>query len=122
MRRRALRVMAVGAGVGLCAAACAPTPPPVGKDREQLADLDSRKPSKADVLLMFGAPAATFEGERILTYRMGRGYENTLTVVSPIVRSEDPRFAYLLHAEYSLVLVFDGSDTLERWSLVPVGR
>jgi hypothetical protein len=115
-------MMVAGALVGVCLGACAPTPPPVAKDREQLADLDRRKPSKTDVLLMFGAPAATFEGERILTYRMGRGHENTLRVVSPIVRSEDPRFAYLLDAEYSLVLVFDSADTLERWSLVPVGR
>ena len=113
-------VLALGLSAGMIA--CAPTRPPVEQDRQQLSDLVEQRTSKADVLLKFGAPAAAFEGERILTYRMARGCHNVLDVVSPIVRTEDPRFAYMLHAEYSLVLVFDRSDTLERWSLVPVGR
>jgi hypothetical protein len=109
-------------GLAVCAAGCAPTRPPVEQDRQQLSDLVEHRTSKADVLLKLGAPAATYEGERILAYRMGRGHQNILSVVSPIVRTDDPRFVSLLHSEYSLVLVFDSADTLERWSLVPVGR
>ncbi len=89
-------------------------------DTKWLAYLEEGKTTKEDVLLRLGLPAAQFEGERILTYRMMLSDEEGLVVVSRELSSSDPRLSQWARAEYSLVLVFNERHILQRHSLLRV--
>lgn len=68
--------------------------------------------SREQTILALGQPSATFESERILTYRIGgegsRGY---------FVRDAAGTW---YETSYSLVLVFDETAVLKAHSLVPI--
>ena len=81
--------------------------PPVGQ-RDLLAFLQPGTTTRAEVLLKLGPPDASYEQERILTYRLSEdegGYR--------FPKSYDPE-------KYSLVLVFDAKSVLVKRTLVKV--
>ena len=91
---------------------CATTPPPPA-DPHLLDFLRDGQSTKETVVLKLGQPSALLESGRILTYR---------------VRQEKDRGYFLREAsatnwcelKFSLVLVFDPAEVLERHSLVEV--
>jgi hypothetical protein len=70
--------------------------------------------SREEVLLKLGEPSASFERDRILTYRIGKDPRQGYYVVLPTV------FEQWQQVRYSLVLVFDAGGVLEKESLVAV--
>jgi hypothetical protein len=92
----------------LALGACASTP--VGKP-DLLDFIEDGRTTREEVLLALGDPSAAYEGERILTYRLGRddgGY-------FPLEKAQG-----FLSVNYSLVLVFDESNLVRRHSLVAI--
>jgi hypothetical protein len=71
------------------------------------------------VLLRLGEPSASFEGERILTYRVGRTEAGERWLVARAVLAGPPKRAGPAGLE-SLVLVFAPDGTLEKHALVAV--
>jgi hypothetical protein len=103
-----LALIAVGA---LCVGCVTPPQPPANP---RLLDfLQDGTTSKETVLLQLGQPSAQFESGRILTYRIGlekdRGYFLRETGATN-----------WLDLKFSLVLVFDGRDLLQRHAMVEV--
>lgn len=99
-------MIVVGSLLVLTACASAPL-------ADRLAFLVDGSTTKEDVLFRLGLPSAEFEGERILTYRIGTGAKRGTVVV--------PRHAGDWQgAEYSLVLVFDAQQVLRRHALIKV--
>ena len=102
---------------------CATTSPLAEKTAEKSAEktflesLEDGKTSKQMVILKLGQPSGTFEGERILTYRIGKdehGYsvldrQTGVSVYSPWTG-----------AKFSLVLIFDEHNVLRKHSMVLV--
>ena len=68
--------------------------------------------TRTDVLLRLGIPSASFENERILTYRIGGDSSKGFFV-------RDAAGTWY-ETSYSLVLVFDSNSVLENQSLVRV--
>ncbi len=101
---------------------CGPTLQIAQSEVEQkwLAYLKDGSTTKEEVLLRLGLPAARFEGERILTYRLMLTDEEGLVVVAREFNMRDPRLSYWPRGEYSLVLVFDGKYILQRHALLRV--
>jgi hypothetical protein len=80
--------------------------------------------TKEEVIMRLGEPIWIFEEGRIYTYRLHLDNKGN---VKPIVaekstadRSFSEYFAYNYKRQYSLVLVFDEKDVLEKHSLVRV--
>jgi hypothetical protein len=95
-------------GVG-CAAAKIP-----GASPDLLSLLRPGTTTRQEVLLTLGQPSASFEQERILTYRVGRDPEQGYYIVAASLLQPWQR------VRYSMVLVFDARGVLERYSLVPL--
>ena len=74
--------------------------------RQWLPFLEDGKTNRAEVLSSLGQPSARFQGERILTYRM--------------MLDSEKRFVSDNRGAYSLVLVFDDRDVLEKHNLLRV--
>lgn len=111
VRFRLARALArcVAAGGLALLAACA-SPPPHG--RVDLLDfLQDGTTRRADVQLRLGEPAAMFEGERILAYRLGRDAGGYLLLKG----GSDWR-----QVRHNLMLVFDPQGVLQRHSLVDI--
>ena len=70
--------------------------------------------TREEVILQLGQPSASFEHERILTYRLGEVRRAGLYLISPT------NTLPWADVRYSLVLIFDGSGRLERKGLVTV--
>jgi hypothetical protein len=103
--RALLRLAAVLAIVSLVSCA---SPPPPAQDliaSGALGFLSDGVTTREQATLRLGLPARTFEGDRILVYRMGWGEDGQL-------RSGN------MTGSYDLVLVFDASDVLVRHALV----
>jgi hypothetical protein len=107
-----LRVAAIVLGT-VCLAGCA-TPPIQGANPRLLEFLRDGTSTRDEVILALGQPSATFQQERILTYRLGEDATQGYFVEQP--HSTSP----WLGVRYSLVLVFDAGGTLQKHSLVPV--
>jgi hypothetical protein len=104
------RRIAVALLVATLLVACASAP--VGQ-QDLLTFLQEGQTSRQEVYLALGEPSAVFEGERILTYRLGQdkgGY---------FLLQQGPGFQGV---NYSLVLVFDDTGQLARHALVEVRR
>jgi hypothetical protein len=111
--------VALGAAAGGCAARS--TPAQVADvERLQLAFVRDGVTTREEVLLRLGVPSAQFEGERILTYRLGLDAKGALGPMSPQVAAEDRRFAVWTRSAYNLVLVFDPGNVLRRHSFIEV--
>jgi len=96
------------------AIACAPTLPEINGDKYLLDFLNTGLTREA-ILMELGTPSASFEGDRIFTYRIA-GNEETGYLVS------DRQVVYGNWglATHSLVLVFDENGELEKYKLVKV--
>jgi hypothetical protein len=103
------------------AAGCAPgLHPTPATDTEiaqgPLAFLHDGSTTKEDVILTLGAPAAVFESEKILTYRFRHTREEGMRVLAKDSHPYETWDA----VQYSLVLVFDAQQVLQKHNLVQV--
>ena len=100
-------------------ASCATTSPPVEKIAEKafLEFLEDGKASKQMVILKLGQPSGTFEGEKIVTYRIGKDEQGYFVVDR---QGSTPVPGGWTGAKFSLVLIFDEHNVLQKHSLVPV--
>jgi hypothetical protein len=110
--RRQMTHLILVALVGTGLASCMPTVP--FADPNLLSFLRMGETTRQDVLLMLGQPSASFEQERILTYRLGQDSTQGYYLVTP------SQFSQWQNVHYSLVLVFDANGRLEKQRLVPV--
>ena len=104
---------------------CAGTQQVVNKEAHPNLDfLKEGVTTKEDVLLKLGIPAAQFEGERILLYRLREREKEGLMVIPPELGYRDARLAPMRSSwgmgDYSLVLVFDEKNTLRKQSLIKI--
>jgi hypothetical protein len=83
-----------------------------GASPDLLGFLVKGRTTRSQVLTTLGQPSARFEGDRILTYRIGHREEQGYFVIVPE--------AYGWTARYSLVLVFDSGGVLQKQNLVEV--
>jgi len=83
-----------------------------------LESLEDGKTSKQMVILKLGQPSATFEGERILTYRIGK--DDYGFFVLDRLTGEFVRNVSWTGTKFSLVLIFDENNVLQKHSMVPV--
>lgn len=99
-------------GITLFTAACAtPKPPPAADvlSRRDLAYLVDGSTTREQALLRLGLPSRSFEGERILLFRLGWTEREGLAPVA---------WHSAALAGYDLVLVFDAQGVLARHALV----
>ena len=112
--------MALGALLAAAiAGGCVHYPPAAEVEFQLLPHIQDGNTTREQALSWFGDPTEQFEGERILTFRLGlfRGE------LHPVRREPDPRDGIATgwrSAQYSLVLVFDEEHVLQRHSLVLV--
>jgi hypothetical protein len=104
---------------------CAATQQVVNREAHpQLDFLKEGVTTKEEVLLKLGIPAAQFEGERILLYRLRERQNEGLVVIPPELGYRDARLAPVRSpwgtGDYSLVLVFDEKNTLSKQSLIKI--
>ena len=105
-----MRTRLLVAVVMLAAAGCA-TRPPVG--RADLLDfLHDEATSRADLILKLGAPARTFDDNRIASWRLAKDDAGYFLVATT------PTDWY--GARYELVVVFAATGVVERHSLVEI--
>ena len=81
-----------------------------------LAFLRDGSTTKEEAILKLGAPAAVFESERILTYRFRHTREEGMSILG----KESPPSGTWEAVQYSLVLVFDAQQVLQKHNLVLV--
>jgi hypothetical protein len=82
--------------------------------------LEDGKTTKEAVILKLGPPSGTFEGEKIVTYRLGKtqeGYFVSDRLAYPYTQ-ETPIWLRDIEGLFSLVLVFDEHQILQKHSLV----
>ena len=72
------------------------------------------KTTRQDVLFTLGQPSATFEQEKVFTYRIGQDNNDAYYVVG---RNQPQSWQAI---RYSLVLIFDSDGILRKQNLVPV--
>lgn len=94
-------------------AGCATAPIP-GASPGLLEFLQPGSTSRQEAIVRLGQPSAAFEGESILTYRVGEDNKQGRYIVTPkaLLQWQEVR--------YSLVLIFDGNGVLQKKSLVDV--
>jgi hypothetical protein len=92
---------------------CATTPIP-GASHDLLKFLQIGQTTREEAVLKLGQPSASFEQEKILTYRLGEDSKQGYYLMIPDARRE------WQGVHYSLVLVFDSGGVLQRQSLVAV--
>lgn len=97
----------------LGAAACATTTIP-GASPRLLDFLNVGGTTRQETVLKLGQPSASFEGESILTYRIGDEPKQGYYIISPKAMLPWQR------VRFSLVLVFDQNGILQKKSLVDV--
>jgi hypothetical protein len=97
--------------LAICLVGCAATAIP-GASPDLLGFLVAGRTTRSQVLTTLGQPSARFEGDRILTYRIGHRNEQGYFVSVP----EE----YGWTAQYSLVLVFNSRGVLQKQNLVEV--
>lgn len=106
--------------ITLSIAGCTTASPPKG--RGDLLDfvVDGRT-TKPEALAALGSPSGRFESGKIVTYRLG--YERQSNGYYVVEREVSPDgWPMWTLTTFSLVLVFDETDVLQRHSLVKVNR
>lgn len=98
----------------LSATGCGSVPPIPGASPDLLKFLQDGATTREQAVLRLGQPSATYEQERIITYRVGENKAQGHYVISP------NRLRQWEDVGYSLVLVFDREGLLQKHSLVPV--
>ncbi len=102
-------------GVAGCQSVTGNTGPVTAKEEAALlkAPIRDGETTREEVLLAFGLPSASFEGDRILAYRLA----STQTGVMVLTREVDPfdvRVSAWHIAHYNLIVVFDAQGVVER--------
>lgn len=100
----------------LLLAGCATVP----EGRTDLLDfLTVGKTTREEVILSLGQPSASFEHDRILTYRLGTSGEKAYYIVSPktLIPSQAASWD---NVTYSLVILFDDQGRYRKHQLVHV--
>ena len=97
--------------LAICLMGCAAMTIP-GASPDLLGFLVKGRTTRSQVLTTLGQPSARFEGDRILTYRIGHRNEQGYYVIVP--------GEYGWTAQYSLVLVFNARGVLQKQNLVEV--
>lgn len=84
--------------------------------------LEDGKTTKEMVILKLGAPSGAFEGERIISYRLGRTREGyfVLDQIAEARVQKSPELYSGISGTFSLVLVFDESNVLQKHSAVQI--
>ena len=113
--RRLQRVICI---VLLCVSACA-TDVPHG-DTTLLEFLHDGTTSREEIILRLGQPSATFESEKILTYRVGGRKDEGYMISRQRESRWDTASDTWVDTHFSLVLVFDDAGILKRHALVQV--
>jgi hypothetical protein len=93
------------------------TPPNARTDL--LAFLQIGRTTREEVLLKLGQPSASFEQERIFTYRIGQYGEQGYYIISPKVVLP-AQGATWQNVHFSLVMVFDEQSRLQNHKLIRV--
>lgn len=93
------------------------TPPHARKDLLQFFAIG--KTTREEVLLRLGQPSASFEQDRIFTYRVGQYGEEGYYIISPKVVLP-AQGASWQDVRFSLVIVFDEKGRLQKHQLVQV--
>jgi hypothetical protein len=93
-------------------AGCATTAPPPA-DPHLLDSLQDGQSTKEAIVLKLGQPSSVLESGRILTYRVGQETDRGYFL-------REAANTNWFELKFSLVLVFDASEVLERHSLVEV--
>ncbi|ASW03445.1 hypothetical protein CJU94_35315 (plasmid) [Paraburkholderia aromaticivorans] len=99
----------------LCVSACT-TDVPHG-DRTLLEFLRDGTTSREEVILRLGQPSATFEGERIVTYRVGSRKNEGYTISRQREHKWETASDTWVDTHFSLVLVFDDAGVLKKHAL-----
>ena len=101
---------------------CASQTPPAKVadiERQYLSFVHDGVTSREQALLQLGLPSAQFEGERIMTWRLGYDGE-TLFPIAAERAPDDPRYTMWRVPAYNLVLVFDARNLVQRHSFIEV--
>ncbi|HZK81440.1 MAG TPA: hypothetical protein VFC46_10245 [Humisphaera sp.] len=124
MNCRAYYVIAMGGLLVLLSGGCIQSPPtPDEISRGPLAFLQPGMVSEADLLLRFGAPTGRFEGDKTITWRLGRTADGIIGPASRVVTlivTDDNSPKDWGGTLYDLVVVFDEHQMLKRYSLLAV--
>ena len=80
-------------------------------DKTLLDFLEEGKTSRQMVMLKLGQPSGNFEGERIVTYRLGSGKNGYFLLAGA---------GSWAGTKFSLVLIFDENNVLQKHSMVQV--
>ena len=115
---RFCRLQRVICVVLLWVSACA-TNVPHG-DRTLLDFLHDGRTSREEVILRLGQPSATFESEKIVTYRVGSRKDEGYTISRQRESRWETASDTWVNTHFSLVLVFDDAGILKRHALVQV--
>ena len=93
---------------------------PIDPDQEGLSlplRVEAGATKREDVLLRMGPPSSSFEGDRILSYRLSR-HGQALFVVPPLPETGEPRYSTWSNSDHNLILVFNANQVVERFSLL----
>jgi hypothetical protein len=82
--------------------------------------LEDGKTTMEAVILKFGPPSGTFEGEKIVSYRLEKTKEGYFVSERETDPYAPPIWFSGIEGKFSLVLVFDESHVLQKHSLVQV--
>ena len=121
-RATVLAARSVGAVVMILMVGCASETPPAKVaeiEQRHLSFIRDGATSREQALLQLGIPTGTFEGERIMTWRLVYNGEEILPLAARHA-TEDPRYTVWLGPAYNLVLVFDAQNLVQRHSFIEV--
>jgi hypothetical protein len=113
-----LRAKVIGAALAtMVAVAMAQSTAPQG-EAPRIAFIEIGRTSRSEALSRLGPPFATYQGDRVLTWRLTKSESGGLVSTSQTASPGEPQ----LIADYELVLVFGRSGYLDRNSLVALRR
>ncbi len=93
------------------------TPPHARKDLLEFFAIGTT--TREEVLLQLGQPSASFEQDRIITYRVGQYTDQGYYIISPKVVQPAQSTSWQ-DVRFSLVIVFDERGRLQKHQLVQV--
>lgn len=102
--------------MGMLGAGCVTTP---NARQDLLNFMEPGRTTREEVLLRLGQPSASFEKEKIFTYRLGQYGEQGYYIISPktILPAQGASWQ---NVHFSLVIVFDEEGRLRKHKLVKV--
>ena len=108
--------------LALWGAGCQPRPLSVAEvERQSLSFVRDGITTREQILLQLGIPTSEFEGQRILTYRVGHDRSGLRVLTRErLVQNDGIQLQAYADGVYSLVLVFDDRHVLTKHSLVPL--